>query len=55
MAGQRESVEELFEAALALNPSGRVAFLDEACNGDPELRRMVEDLLADLSAALELT
>jgi eukaryotic-like serine/threonine-protein kinase len=47
MAGQRESVEELFEAALALNPSGRVAFLDEACNGDPELRRMVEDLLAD--------
>jgi eukaryotic-like serine/threonine-protein kinase len=47
MAGQRELVEQLFEAALALEPTEREAFFDEVCGGDPELRRMVEDLLAE--------
>jgi tetratricopeptide (TPR) repeat protein len=47
MAGQRELVEELFEAALALNPTEREAFLDRSCGGDPALRRAVEDLLAE--------
>jgi len=46
MASQRELVEQLFEAALALKPMEREAFLDEMCSGDPALRRMVEDLLA---------
>src|SRR3981189_3585160 len=45
MASQRELVEELCEAALALQPMQRNRFLDQKCSGDPELRRMVEDLL----------
>lgn len=47
MAGQQELVEQLFEAALALNPTEREAFLDRTCGGDPELRGGVEDLLAE--------
>jgi serine/threonine protein kinase len=47
MASQRDLVEQLFEAALALKPMERDAFLDEECRTDPELRRMVEALLAD--------
>jgi eukaryotic-like serine/threonine-protein kinase len=47
MAGQRELVEQLFEAALALKPAEREAFFDRMCSGDPGLRSMVEDLLAD--------
>ena len=31
MAGQPESVAALFEAALALKPSEREAFLDQSC------------------------
>ena len=34
MASQRELVEQLFEAALALEPIEREAFLDEACGND---------------------
>src|ERR1700690_2655051 len=47
MTIQPEFVEQLFEAALALEPDERGAFLDRACNHDPELRRTVEELLAD--------
>src|ERR1700733_340772 len=47
MAAQREVVEQLFEAALALKPAEREAFFNRVCSGDPGLRRMVEDLLAD--------
>jgi serine/threonine protein kinase/Flp pilus assembly protein TadD len=47
MAAQRELVEQLFEAALALKPTEREGFFDQVCNGDPELRRMVEELLAE--------
>jgi tetratricopeptide (TPR) repeat protein len=47
MAGQRELVEQLFEAALALKPAEREAFFDRMCSSDPGLRSMVEDLLAD--------
>src|ERR1700679_1428508 len=46
MTTQPEFVEQLFEAALALKPDERGAFLDGACNHDPELRRTVEELLA---------
>lgn len=47
MAGQPESVAELFETALALKPSEREAFLDQACGRDSALRRTVENLLAE--------
>jgi serine/threonine protein kinase len=46
MASQQELVEQLFEAALALTPRERDTFLDKMCSGDPELKRIVEDLLA---------
>jgi tetratricopeptide (TPR) repeat protein/tRNA A-37 threonylcarbamoyl transferase component Bud32 len=47
MAGQSESVGELFEAALALEPSERKNFLDDACGQDSALRETVENLLAE--------
>jgi len=40
-------VAELFEAALALKPSEREAFLDQACGHDSALRQTVENLLAE--------
>jgi eukaryotic-like serine/threonine-protein kinase len=47
MAIQPELVEKLFESALALEPGDREAFLDQACRHDPELKRTVEELLAE--------
>jgi eukaryotic-like serine/threonine-protein kinase len=47
MASQRKLFEQLFEAALALKPAERDAFLNKECRTDLELRRMVEALLAD--------
>ncbi len=47
MASQHELAERLFEAALALKPTERSAFLSKACNGHPDLRQIVEDLLAE--------
>ena len=47
MATQPEIVEQLFESALALKPSEREAYLDQVCSHDPELRRTVEELLAE--------
>ncbi|MBV8438478.1 MAG: serine/threonine protein kinase [Silvibacterium sp.] len=46
MASGLKLTERWFEAALALKTTERSAFLDEACNGDGELRHRVEDLLA---------
>jgi serine/threonine protein kinase len=51
MTPQPELVEQLFEAALAREPGERGAFLDQACSHDPELRRTVEELLADDASA----
>jgi hypothetical protein len=45
MAGQQELVEQLFDAALAIKPGDRHAFLEKVCGGDLELRRSVESLL----------
>ena len=43
----RQLEESLFEAARQLpTPAARRAFLDQACDGHPELRRNVESLLA---------
>jgi predicted Ser/Thr protein kinase len=38
-------VEELYHAASEKPPAERDVFLDETCNGDPDLRREVEELL----------
>ena len=46
MALEREPVEQLFEAALALEAGERDAFLSKACRDSPELKRMVDELLA---------
>jgi len=46
-------VESLCLEALARRVDERVAFLDEACAGDPELRRRVEVLLARAGGFLE--
>jgi len=40
-----EHIRELFSQALEKTPAGRGQFLDEACQGDPELRSQVESLL----------
>ena len=47
MGIQPEIVEQLFEAALALKPTERETFLDQACSHDPRLRLTVEELLAE--------
>jgi serine/threonine protein kinase len=45
MASQRELVNELFGAALDLDPEERAAFLESECKGDFDLKREVEALL----------
>src|SRR5215471_7216172 len=38
-------VDEIFQAALDLSPEQRSAYLNEACDGDANLRREIESLL----------
>ena len=45
MADLEQTAEQLFAEALDLPPEQRSAFLDQACRGAPELRRLVEGLL----------
>jgi predicted ATPase len=47
MANLEQSAEQLFGVVLDLPPEQRAAFLDRACGDVPELRRMVDDLLAN--------
>jgi Tol biopolymer transport system component len=47
MRKQDESAERLFGEALDLPRAERRAFLDATCRGKPELRRAVEELLAE--------
>ena len=47
MADLGQSAEQLFAEALELHPEQRAAFLDQACRGAPEVRRLVEELLRD--------
>jgi eukaryotic-like serine/threonine-protein kinase len=51
MAIQPEFVEQMFEAALALNPEEREAFLDHECGHNEELRQTVEALLVENAKA----
>jgi hypothetical protein len=41
-----QQVNELFHSALKHGPAQRAAFLDQACNSDPELRKEIESLIA---------
>ncbi|HXP11117.1 MAG TPA: WD40 repeat domain-containing serine/threonine protein kinase, partial [Acidobacteriaceae bacterium] len=47
MSDPGQDAEELFGEALALPPERRAAFLDQACQGAPELRHEVERLLLE--------
>ncbi|MGH9391745.1 MAG: serine/threonine-protein kinase, partial [Vicinamibacteria bacterium] len=44
-------VQEVFAAATEREPGSRAAYLEEACQDDPELRKEVESLLSSLWAA----
>ncbi len=46
-----KQIEQLYHAALKLEPGQQSAFLQEACTGDEDLRREVESLLAHESQA----
>lgn len=46
-----QTIEELFHAALQLEPNGHRAFLEEACAGDPRLQHEVGELLASFEEA----
>ena len=41
-----QQVDKLLQAALALDPEDRPAFLDHACKSDPSLRQEIDSLLA---------
>ena len=47
MGQQRQSVEKLFGDALDMAPEARRAFLDAACQDEPELKHLVEQLLME--------
>src|SRR5260370_7265371 len=40
-----QQIDKIFQAALALEPEQRTAYLDEACSGDETLRTEVESLI----------
>src|ERR1700724_1041509 len=48
-------VEQLYQSALALEESKRLAFLDDSCSGDEALRREVLSLLAKQEQAETFT
>ncbi|SPE52330.1 Serine/threonine protein kinase (fragment) [Verrucomicrobia bacterium] len=50
MNGSPDREVEIFNAARQLPPSERVGYLEAACDGDPALRRSVEELLQEHDA-----
>src|SRR5260370_28214204 len=48
MASQQQSANQLVEAALALPPKDRDAFLRSACPNSPQLRELVEEMLSEI-------
>jgi hypothetical protein len=46
MTDRWEQINRLWDAALELAEEARPAFLESSCQGDEELRREVESLLA---------
>ena len=50
-----QRLQALFNAAIELNPEQRAAFLDQACEGDPTLRKQAESLiLANEASTVDL-
>lgn len=49
MAKQEQSAEQIFGAALDLPPEQRSAYLLRACHETPQLRTLIEQLIADYS------
>jgi hypothetical protein len=47
MENRASIAEQIFGEALEMPRAERSAFLDGACRGAPEVRRVVEDLLAE--------
>src|SRR5439155_5191872 len=47
-------IEEIYHAALGREPGERAVFVSDSCQGDPELRREVESLLAQSDSSGEL-
>ncbi|MGA2170845.1 MAG: protein kinase [Terracidiphilus sp.] len=47
MKDQEDAAEQLFGEVLDLRPEERLGFLDRACDGQPELRGAVEELLKE--------
>src|SRR5262245_62287119 len=51
MDGPNQNEEAVFDNAARLASAERLAYLDDACAGQPELRSRVEELLAALERA----
>ena len=51
MNDERRKVEQLYRSVLERTPGERSAFLSTACQGDDDLRREVETLLAHEATA----
>jgi serine/threonine-protein kinase len=50
----RRRLAEMFERACELSPADRAVFLDRECAGEPELRRQIDNLLANDQAGDDL-
>ncbi len=48
-----QQLKQIFQSALERDPAERSAFLNQACDGDPELRREVESLISSHDEAGE--
>src|SRR2546422_55248 len=46
-----QQIDEIFQVALDLTAGQRIAFLDQACAGDKDLRREVESLISSYEHA----
>ena len=53
-SGRWRRLEEVFHAALQMEPAERRAYLEHSCGDDPELRREAEALLAVPESTLQL-
>src|SRR5258705_749631 len=51
---REEQIDDLFHSALERDAAGRPAFINEACDGDEELRQEIESLLVAHAAAGDL-
>jgi serine/threonine-protein kinase len=52
-AAREDRLEQLFEAAFAMSPDDRAAFIDHSCAGDAELRERLAALLVDADRAYQ--